>query len=183
MFFGDFCVAGVRQMFHNATHLRSRLKLWNESGTNRARIGDSYPLRLRSPQYLALAPHNGTRSSLAPIDKRRYRAEILNCIRRAVASGVNKIPQVHATAVAWISRSIPVKSPSCKLAAGDYCVLATRGGVAEVMNWVASSIAEPSGVGITIRKGTKMRVPASGAKATSMLRWAVRYLITARSGI
>ena len=25
----------------------------NESGTNRARIGDSIPLRLRSPQHLA----------------------------------------------------------------------------------------------------------------------------------
>ena len=30
----------VGEVFHNATHLRSRLKLWNESGTNRARIGD-----------------------------------------------------------------------------------------------------------------------------------------------
>ena len=35
--------------------------------------------------------------------------------------------------------------------ANDYCVLATRGGVAWVMNWVASSIAVPSGVGTVIR--------------------------------
>jgi hypothetical protein len=64
-----------------------------------------------------------------------------------------------------------------------HCVFATRGGVACVMNSVACSIAVPSGVGITIRNGTRMRVPATGAKAISMLRWAVRYLITARSGI
>ena len=32
-----------------------------------------------------------------------------------------------------------------------YCVLATCGGTAWVMNWVASSMAVPSGVGITIR--------------------------------
>src|ERR1700736_4402458 len=32
---------------------RSRIKFWNESGTNRARIGDSHALRFRSPQHLA----------------------------------------------------------------------------------------------------------------------------------
>src|SRR5258708_1198838 len=32
----------------------SRLKLWNESGTNRARIAHSSRDRLRSPQHLAL---------------------------------------------------------------------------------------------------------------------------------
>ena len=64
-----------------------------------------------------------------------------------------------------------------------HCVFATCGGVACVMNSVACSIAVPSGVGITIRNGTRMRVPATGAKAISMLRWAVRYLITARSGM
>jgi hypothetical protein len=64
-----------------------------------------------------------------------------------------------------------------------YCVFATRGGVAVVMNCVASSIATPSGVGITMRNGTRMRVPSTGAKAISMLRWAVRYLITGRSGM
>jgi hypothetical protein len=64
-----------------------------------------------------------------------------------------------------------------------HCVFATRGGVAVVMNCVASSIAVPRGVGITIRNGTRMRVPATGAKAISMLRWAVRYLITGRSGM
>jgi hypothetical protein len=77
MFSGDFWVVDVGEVFHNATHVRSRLKFWNESGTNRARIGDSYPLRLRSPQYLALVPHTGTRSSLTRVDKRRHGGEIL----------------------------------------------------------------------------------------------------------
>jgi hypothetical protein len=62
-------------------------------------------------------------------------------------------------------------------------VFATRGGEATVMNWVASSIARPIGVGIFIQNGTRMRVPAIGANAISMLRWAVRYLITGRSGM
>jgi hypothetical protein len=37
-----------------ATVMRSRLKLWNALGTNRARIADSSRNWLRSPQYLAL---------------------------------------------------------------------------------------------------------------------------------
>src|SRR3954466_9504482 len=62
-------------------------------------------------------------------------------------------------------------------------VFATRGGVGVVMNWVASSIAGPSGVGILAQNGTRMRVPAIGANAISMLRWAARYLMTGRSGM
>ena len=62
-------------------------------------------------------------------------------------------------------------------------VLATRGGVGVVMNEVASSMATPRGVGITMRYGTRMRVPRTGANAISMLRAAVRYLITGRSGM
>jgi hypothetical protein len=64
-----------------------------------------------------------------------------------------------------------------------HCVLATRGGVAWVTNWVASSMPMPSGVGISIRNGTSTRVPAIGANQASMLRWAARYLIAARSGM
>jgi len=62
-----------------------------------------------------------------------------------------------------------------------HCVFATC--VACVTNDVASSMAVPSGVGITMRNGTRMRVPTIGAKAISMLRWPARYLITGRSGI
>src|ERR1700739_3367248 len=65
------------EVFHNATPVWSRLKLWNESGTNRARIADSSPLRIRSPQHLALTPDGGTRSSLTPLDKSRIRVEFL----------------------------------------------------------------------------------------------------------
>ena len=66
---------------------------------------------------------------------------------------------------------------------GDrYCVLGARG-LACVMNCVASSIAVPSGVGITMRNGTRKRVPAIGANAISILRADCRYLITGRSGM
>ncbi len=64
-----------------------------------------------------------------------------------------------------------------------YCVFATLGGWALVMKLVASSMAGPSGVGTFSQNGTMMRVPAIGANATSMLRWAARYLITGRSGM
>src|SRR6185436_15132341 len=63
-----------------------------------------------------------------------------------------------------------------------YCVFATFGGWADVKKLVASSIAGPSGVGTFSQNGTRIRVPATGAKAISMLRWAARYLITGRSG-
>ena len=66
---------------HNATHAGSRLKLWNESGTNCARIADSMPVRLRSPQHLALsALIGGTRSSLTALDKRRFGGEFLKVL-------------------------------------------------------------------------------------------------------
>ena len=172
-------------MYHNATPVRSRFKLWNESGTNRARIGDSCALRLRSPQYLALTFTGGTRSSLARLDKRRHRGKMYERMRQTVAPGVNRIPRFPFAAKASILLVIrdlrhACSAPSLRL---GHCVLATRGGVAWVMNWVASSMAVPSGVGTTIRNGTRMRVPASGAKAISMLRWAARYLITGRSGM
>jgi hypothetical protein len=64
-----------------------------------------------------------------------------------------------------------------------YWVFATLGGWALVMKEVASSMAGPSGVGTFSQNGTRMRVPAIGANATSMLRWAARYLITGRSGM
>jgi hypothetical protein len=67
--------------------------------------------------------------------------------------------------------------------ASPHCVLATLGGCAAVMKLVASSIAGPSGVGTFSQNGTRIRVPATGAKAISMLRWAAKYLITGRSGM
>ena len=64
-----------------------------------------------------------------------------------------------------------------------YCVFATFGGWADGDEAVASSMAGPSGVGTFSQNGTRTRVPAIGAKAISMLRWAARYLITGRSGM
>src|SRR6204780_3908285 len=99
MFPGDFWVVGVGEVFHNATHIRSRLKLWNESGTNRARIGDSCPLRLRSPQHLALAPHTGPRSSLARLDQRRHGDEILKmCAARESNQNTERVNWIRITA-------------------------------------------------------------------------------------
>jgi hypothetical protein len=191
MISGDFCVVGVGEVFHNATHFRSRLKLWNESGTNRARIADSTPLRLRSPQYLALAPHIGTRSSLARVDKGGHGNEILKMCGPAESNQkAQRVNWIHGLrhsgrheALEFGTRLLPPPCGEGRRRAAAHCVLATRGGVAWVMNWVASSMAVPSGVGTAIRNGTRMRVPATGAKATSMLRCAVRYLMTARSGM
>jgi hypothetical protein len=67
--------------------------------------------------------------------------------------------------------------------ASPHCVFATLGGCGVVMKLVASSIAGPKGVGTFSQNGTRTRVPATGAKAISMLRWAARYLITGRSGM
>ena len=174
--------------------LRSRLKLWNESGTNRARIGDSSPLRLRSPQHLALTPHCGTRSSLARIDKRRFGGEILKSEENTESnqkrarvnrdSATSAIPGWCVSTRPGISRfRVRCFASPRNDGTGHHCVLATRGGDAWVLNWVASSMAVPSGVGIIILNGTRMRVPATGAKAISMLRWAARYSITGRSGM
>jgi hypothetical protein len=198
-------------MSHNATHRACVFKLWNGCGTNRARIGDSLQLLLRSPQHLALALCLRTRSSLRGSDKRRFRVEFLKFCEDAESNQkrgrVNRDsrsssrrtpgptprdPSVGQNGGRLLQQLTPVvMGPGSWRAiarwAGTikspHCVLATCGGVAWVMNWVASSMAGPSGVGIFIQNGTRMRVPATGAKAISMLRWAARYLITARSGM
>jgi hypothetical protein len=69
MISGSFCDACFEEVFQYATHWGPRFKLWNESGTNRARIADSAPLLIRSPQHLALMTPGGTRSSLTRRDK------------------------------------------------------------------------------------------------------------------
>src|SRR5262245_27223130 len=62
-------------------------------------------------------------------------------------------------------------------------VFATLGGAAVVRDDVASSMAGPHGVGMVMRKGTMMRVPAIGTKAISIRRSVARYLMTGRSGM
>jgi len=151
----------------------------------------------------------GTRSSLARLDKGRCGGEFLKgCennesnqkservkrIQMLVMPGQKREarlrarcpghPRLKSVAArkAWMAGTSPAMTENW-IGYAHHCVLATRGGVACVMNWVASSMAVPNGVGITIRNGTRMRVPATGAKAISMLRWAARYLITGRSGM
>src|SRR5277367_7007476 len=51
-------------LYHNVTLERPVLKMWNESGTNRGRIGDSQAVRVRSPRYVAAAPPLNTRSGV-----------------------------------------------------------------------------------------------------------------------
>jgi len=64
-------------LFHNATLVGRGLSSGTRSGTNRARIGDSPALRLRSPQHLAWIKQAGTRSSSAALDKQRFGGEFL----------------------------------------------------------------------------------------------------------
>jgi ribosomal protein L39E len=51
-------------LYHNVTARRRPIKLWNESGTNRARIADSKRMRVRSRRYLASARSAATRSGI-----------------------------------------------------------------------------------------------------------------------
>jgi hypothetical protein len=86
-------------LFHFATPLQSRLKLWNESRTNRARIGDSLSLPLRSPQHLAWNSGSGTRSSPGTSHKRRFFVEFLKAADKPESNQkwvrVNRIPMVE----------------------------------------------------------------------------------------
>jgi len=128
----------------------------------------------------------GTRSSLARSHKGRYGGENL----KIGAGGESNQKSERVNRIPWLEATTASSSLAPQAGRGDpgphltpHCVLATRGGVAWVMNWVASSMAVPNGVGITSRNGTRIRVPATGTNAISMLRWAARYLITGRSGM
>ena len=186
--------AGIRarlEVCHNATHSGRGLN----SGTSPERIAPESLTRPYSGfvhrNISRLRSDSGTRSSLARSGKRRHGGEILKPHApddRPKSQVQNQAKSPPAGPI--FERQTPERfqAKACPdliggAAADGHCVLATRGGEAWVMNWVASSIAVPSGVGITIRNGTRMRVPATGAKAISMLRWAARYLITGRSGM
>ena len=90
-------------LFHFATPLMSRLKLWNELRTNRARIGNSFSLLLRSPQHLAWNPSGGTRSSLGASHKRRFLVEFLKAADNPESNQkwvrVNRIHGLHTPLV------------------------------------------------------------------------------------
>src|SRR5665647_297612 len=51
-------------LYHIATARRRPIKLWNESGTNRARIADSTLMRVRSRRYLDRTRLAATRSGI-----------------------------------------------------------------------------------------------------------------------
>jgi len=68
-------------LYHNMTLERAVLKVWNESGTNRGRIGDSSPVQFRSRdiwrQWREAIPDRG----LCPLFDLRFRPRSVNDIR------------------------------------------------------------------------------------------------------
>src|SRR5215216_6692234 len=99
-----------RNLFHSATAMRSRLKLWNDSGTKRARIGDSSRDPLRSPQHLALTASGNTRSSLDGLDKRWCLGGILKNRENAESNQKwSRVKMIHAGCTDIAARSV---SPS-----------------------------------------------------------------------
>jgi hypothetical protein len=175
-------------------------KLRNELRTNRGRIADSPLSPVPFTQDVAGGLLSCTRWSFAPPHKRRFDGGF-------VKAGDGAESNQNRGGVKWIPRSRPPRNKKCennpmhsrhaveiidvcfrpkgRFGAGRqaYCVFATFGGWALVMKDVASSMAGPSGVGTFSQNGTRTRVPAIGANATSILRWAARYLITGRSGM
>src|SRR6266496_5592576 len=135
--------------------------LWSNSlklltGRSRIRSGqESTGFRLSSPSPRACGERAGVRGSLH--ESRFWREPLTR-----IAAQSDLSPQTRGE----------VEKP--------HCVFATFGGAAVVTNEVASSIAGPNGVGIDRRNGTRIRVPAIGTKAISMLRWEARYFTTGR---
>ena len=176
--------ASIRpNLFQYATAMRSRLKLWNDSGTKRARIGDSPRDPIRSPQHLALTPSGDTRSSLQGLHKRWCQGGILKKRENAESNQKwSRVNMIHAGCTEY-RRSLGISLSPCGRREEPHCVFATLGGNADVTNDVASSIAWPNGVGMLMRNGTRTRVPAIGTNVISIRRSVARYLITGRSGI
>src|ERR1700761_3130417 len=65
-------------LYHNVTLERPVLKVWNESGTNRGRIGDSTPVRIRSPRYMVRQAVLNTRSGEIVVFGRSRQAKSIN---------------------------------------------------------------------------------------------------------
>jgi hypothetical protein len=112
-----------------------------------------------------------TRSRLKGSDKPPFAPVILKHFAVAESNQIaRRVNRIREIIVSLASRAGAIVEGATLRPGRAYCVFATRGGVACVTNCVASIIAVPSGVGTTKRNGTRMRVPASGAKAISMLR-------------
>ena len=197
--------------------MRSRLKLWNESGTKRARIA----LLPKPDTFTATSRAEALRMALDQVYTGSTSGGLgVKSLRAGVESEVVRVNMIHAGCADDAARSsapsprgpssrgegrgeglspravVRGDSPSSGLLRADLSprgegrgdfqaqfVFATRGGIADVTNDVASSIAGPNGVGIVMRNGTSTRVPAIGTKAISIWRSVARYLITGRSGM
>src|SRR5450759_3655293 len=94
----------MSKLCHNATPRGRTFKFWNESGTNRARIGDSRELRLRSPQHLASCARGDTRSGLAGWTTQRFFVESFtreeNAESNQKRARVNRIPNLQLRFIA-----------------------------------------------------------------------------------
>src|SRR5262245_5232038 len=53
-----------QHLYHNNTPQSPVLNVWNESGTNHGRIGDSWRVRLRSLRHMARLDFRNTRSGI-----------------------------------------------------------------------------------------------------------------------
>lgn len=162
-------------MSHNATLGGAELKLWNESGTNRVRIGDSHPAYRRLIKMSSLVPASQHYIKSVRRPHHREFEAIVNSRSRHLC-GKSQQDSLH---VAPFLRQLSARPDRRAL----YCVFAVVRTVAVDTNWVASSAARPIGVGTVTFKGASTRVPAIGASQTSISRCAAMYLIAARSGM
>jgi hypothetical protein len=71
-------------LYHNNTLESPVLKVWNESGTNRGRIGDSPPVRLRSLRHMAVRMECNTTSGVQGRVSLRFARKNVNAIARKI---------------------------------------------------------------------------------------------------
>jgi hypothetical protein len=144
-----FCSLGVNsaESVSLCDGMRSRLKLWNESGTKRARIGDSPRDPIRSPQHLALTPSGGTRSSLQGLHKRRCQGGILKN-REGTESNQkwSRVNMIHAGCTD-IRRSLGISLSPC------------GSETSEARSWGGAERSSATGEGFSLRVPRVERTP------------------------
>ena len=170
------------------------LKVWNESGTNRGRIGDS---RHGATSFTATYGAGPTaqyqigclqRFSAAAFGSQPVNASARSFFRRVkgkdpVDNGDSErgMMLAHQADASPLGTGGGLPSPGRSAANHhghcDFTFAAARGGLATEMNCVACNTPVPTGVGSEKRYGTTTRVPAIGASQTSASRIAARYLI------
>src|ERR1700728_512327 len=162
-------------LYHNMTLESAVLKVWNESGTNRGRIGDSRTVRLRSRdiwrQPRGRVPDRGY-GRFSPL---LFSSKVLTVFGITIPPGVKALAPVNCG-------DAGARKPVHRQ---DHCVLVAavdRGGRAIDTNCLACNNAMPIGVGIETRNGTTTRVPEIGAIQTSASCSSTRYLMAGLSG-